>query len=143
MVANNMLSDTKRYIIYGAAGVAAYLWLRRLRNSNSNHPSTDFNAFLKSPAPARSSDKPSAKSFAAFLHVQPVQPSSTDFASFLKDRSTGTQQQTQQSANNSTQVEQLPLVAVPVTVIYGTEYGFAREIAEKLCQQLKDTGKFW
>lgn len=39
--------------------------------------------------------------------------------------------------------EVIPEDAVPVLVLYGTEYGFAREIAEKVGQQLKDTGKFW
>jgi sulfite reductase alpha subunit-like flavoprotein len=39
--------------------------------------------------------------------------------------------------------EVIPEEAVPVLVLYGTEYGFAREIAEKISQQLKDTGKFW
>eukprot|EP00878_Enallax_costatus_P020855 GHUV01022062.1.p1 GENE.GHUV01022062.1~~GHUV01022062.1.p1 ORF type:complete len:138 (+),score=26.62 GHUV01022062.1:243-656(+) len=137
-----MLSDSKRCLLYVGAGVAAYLWLRR-RSSSSHLPSTDFDTFLKTPAPARKTNKASATSFAAFLHVQPEEPCSTDFASFLKDRSSGAQQGAQQTANNSTLAEQIPLDAVPVTVIYGTEYGFAREIAEKLCQQLKDTGKFW
>lgn len=39
--------------------------------------------------------------------------------------------------------EVVPEEAVPVLVLYGTEYGFAREIAEKISQQLKDSGKFW
>jgi menaquinone-dependent protoporphyrinogen IX oxidase len=32
---------------------------------------------------------------------------------------------------------------VPVLVLYGTEYGFAREIAEKVASSLKEGGIFW
>lgn len=30
-----------------------------------------------------------------------------------------------------------------VLVMFGTEYGFSKEVAEKLCSQLKATGKYW
>lgn len=30
-----------------------------------------------------------------------------------------------------------------VTVLYGTEYGFSKEIAEKLAQRLKEGSQFW
>lgn len=39
--------------------------------------------------------------------------------------------------------EVIPESAVPVLVLYGTEYGFAREIAEKVASSLKDGGQFW
>lgn len=129
-------------MIYGAAGVAAYLWLRR-SSAKSHQPSTDFDSFLKTPAPARTTRAASATSFAAFLHVQPDEPSSTDFASFLKDRNSGAQEASAQDAASSAQAEQIPEDAVPIVVMYGTEYGFAKEIAEKLCQQLKENGKYW
>ena len=32
---------------------------------------------------------------------------------------------------------------IPVLVLFGTEYGFCREIAEKLCEQLRATEPFW
>lgn len=141
-MSGNMHSDTKRYVLYGVAGVAAYLWLRR-RSNRRPQPRTDFDAFLKSPVPAKNTNKASATSFAAFLHVQPEEPCSTDFASFLKDRSSAAQQGTQQTKSQDAQTEQISLQAIPISVVYGTEYGYAREIAEKLCQQLKETGKFW
>lgn len=137
-----MFSEHKRYLLYGAAGIAAYLWLRR-GSAKSHQQGTDFDSFLKAPAPARAAKTTSATSFAAFLHVQPEEPSSTDFASFLKDRNSGAQQSSGQDATESAQSEQIPEDAVSVVVIFGTEYGFAKEIAEKLCQQLKDTGSYW
>ena len=31
----------------------------------------------------------------------------------------------------------------PVAVLFGTEYGFSKEIAEKAAAQLKESGKYW
>lgn len=32
---------------------------------------------------------------------------------------------------------------VKVLVMYGTEYGFSKEIAEKMCAKLSESGKYW
>lgn len=37
----------------------------------------------------------------------------------------------------------LPDKGLPVCVAFGTEYGFSKEIAQKLCQQLKARGCLW
>ena len=34
-------------------------------------------------------------------------------------------------------------VQVVVTVLFGTEYGFAQEISGKLCEMLQELGKYW
>lgn len=34
-------------------------------------------------------------------------------------------------------------VQVAVTVLFGTEFGFAKEIAEKLCSMLREGTKYW
>ena len=39
--------------------------------------------------------------------------------------------------------ERTPPDSKPVAVLFGTEYGFSREIAEKLSARLRDTGKYW
>jgi sulfite reductase (NADPH) flavoprotein alpha-component len=139
-------NNTRRYVLYGAAaGAATYLWLKSGSSRRGTAAdATDFDSFLRAPAPIAA---PAAcgTTFESFLREQPEQPGSTDFASFLRNRNSSAQpagnQQQQQAASKP--VEVIPETAVPVLVMYGTEYGFAREIAEKLSQQLKDSGKFW
>jgi sulfite reductase (NADPH) flavoprotein alpha-component len=138
-------NSTRRYVLYGAAaGAATYLWLRSGSRRGTAADATDFDSFLRAPAPV-APQSTGGTTFESFLRKQPEQPGSTDFASFLRNRSSSTQpagnQQQQQAASKP--VEHIPETAVPVLVMYGTEYGFAREIAEKLSQQLKDSGKFW
>lgn len=43
----------------------------------------------------------------------------------------------------STELERPPPGSKPVAVLYGTEYGFSKEIAEKAAAQLKETGTYW
>lgn len=71
------------------------------------------------------------------------QLAATDFGSFLKARAAAgagagaaAQQQQQQGP---------PLTAdsVVVTILFGTEYGFSKEIAEKLADALRDRPPYW
>ena len=39
--------------------------------------------------------------------------------------------------------ERAPPDSKPVAVLFGTEYGFSKEIAEKLSARLRDNGKYW
>ncbi len=39
--------------------------------------------------------------------------------------------------------EQPPLGSKPVAVLFGTEYGFSKEIAEKAAARLKETEAYW
>ena len=39
--------------------------------------------------------------------------------------------------------ERPPPDSKPVAVLFGTEYGFSKEIAEKAAAQLKEGGKYW
>ncbi|WIA38912.1 hypothetical protein OEZ86_005065 [Tetradesmus obliquus] len=139
-------SSTRRYVLYGAAGAATYLWLRSGSSRRATAAdSTDFDSFLRAPAPA-TAQTTGGTTFESFLREQPEQPASTDFASFLRNTTTSSssaQPAGKQQQAASKPVEVIPETAVPVLVLYGTEYGFAREIAEKLSQQLKDSGRFW
>ena len=48
------------------------------------------------------------------------------------------------SEEPSTEIEeQPPADSKPVAVLFGTEYGFSKEIAEKLSARLRDIGKYW
>ena len=40
-------------------------------------------------------------------------------------------------------MERPPPDSRPVAVLFGTEYGFSKEIAEKAAAQLKESGKYW
>jgi sulfite reductase (NADPH) flavoprotein alpha-component len=139
-------SNKHRYALYAAgaaAGVATYFLLKQEKSGARNQP-TDFGSFLRV-VPQAATETAKSTSFESFLRDQPVQPSSTDFASFLRSSGPVQQEQQQQQQHQQAhhQTEAVPEDAVPVLVIYGTEYGFAREISEKLAQQLKDTGSFW
>lgn len=131
-----------------AAGAAGYLWLKQTSKQAASKAPTDFDSFLLAPALAAQPSKSAhtATSFESFLKVQPAPPSSTDFASFLINipgaAAAGSQPEAVDAAAACVD-DQVPEDEVPVAVLYGTEYGFAREIAEKLCEQLKGTGKFW
>ena len=39
--------------------------------------------------------------------------------------------------------ERAPPGSKPVAVLFGTEYGFSKEIAEKLSVRLRETSKYW
>ena len=39
--------------------------------------------------------------------------------------------------------ERVPPNSKPVAVLFGTEYGFSKEIAKKLSARLRETSKYW
>ena len=48
------------------------------------------------------------------------------------------------SEQQSAEAEQhAPPDSKPVVVLFGTEYGFSKEIAEKLSARLRDSSKYW
>jgi sulfite reductase (NADPH) flavoprotein alpha-component len=128
-----------------AVTAACYLAIRRPRHDAST---TQFDLFLKTPpAPAHQqaaagSKRVAVTQFAAFLKSTPAEPDSCDFSSFLKSASnaTGTHGDAQPEAPPA---EEVPLDRARVLVVFGTEYGFSKEIAEKLCAQLKEGSKCW
>jgi sulfite reductase (NADPH) flavoprotein alpha-component len=149
-------------IACAAAGAAGYVWLRsRARAPRGGGYATDFESFLVAPVPSAAPAAPlssskkqqhAATAFESFLKVAPVQeqPAATDFASFLIDRRTmaggaaaGADAQAAAAAAAAEPAEPVPEGSVPVAVLYGTEYGFAREIGEKLAASLKATGRLW
>ncbi len=93
-------------------------------------------------------------------------PAATSFDAYLKDRSVGAKPAQQQPKFASTSFEAYlrqpapaaaagaapaaaatagsaaPPAAKPVTVLFGTEYGFSKEVAEKAGEALKEAG-YW
>ena len=72
------------------------------------------------------------------------QLAATDFGAFLKQRGPSAAAAAEAAAQ---QQEQLgpPLTAdsVVITILFGTEYGFSKEIAEKLAGALRDKPPYW
>lgn len=94
-------------------------------------------------------------------------PAATSFDAYLKDRSVGAKPAQQQPKFAPTSFEAYlrqpapaaaagataaapaaasgpaaPPTAKPVTVLFGTEYGFSKEVAEKACEEVKEAG-YW
>ena len=153
-------------------GACLALWRRDERNSSAARPRTDFDGFLKAQpaaatAPAvsqpaqRGAAQRSATSFGSFLKdgssAQPShQRDPTSFGSFLKgsaphkdaqhDNSDGSTdaQSGAASHNGGSGAESQPSPdSVPVTVLFGTEFGFSKEIAEKLRDRLLAGVRYW
>lgn len=82
--------------------------------------------------------------FHGFLKVPPRQErDASRFDSFLKgDAGNGGDVQ-----EVEVEVEDLAVPAdgdvVKITVMFGTEYGLSKEVAEKLCKELRGSGKYW
>ena len=80
--------------------------------------------------------------FDSFLKECPRTAAPTGFGAFLKDGGVGTQDEGSQDPQQAPE-ETTPEGAVRVVLMFGTEYGFSKEIAEKLAGRLKGTGSFW
>ena len=96
-------------------------------------PAASFSAFLKRPGEAQKPVRQAA-SFSSFLRKQPdqAQPAAVAATENLVN------------AAAAAVVEAGPgPEQKPVTVLYGTEYGFSKEIAEKLVGKLKEGRELW
>ncbi len=150
-------------------GACLAVW-RRAYHSGAARPRTDFDGFLKAqPAAAkaptasqpaqRGAAQRSATSFGSFLKDGPsAQPSQqrdpTAFGSFLKGSvsregaqhggADGSADTEAGAALSGTGAEAQPSPdSVPVTVLFGTEFGFSKEIAEKLRDRLLAGARYW
>ncbi|KAI8473830.1 MAG: sulfite reductase [Monoraphidium minutum] len=139
-----------------AAGAYTVYALRPKRTGAADD--TDFAGFLCDPQSlaAAQAAAPRARrgaapprddtNFDSFLRVQPAATAAdpTGFDSFLRvaPAAGGGAQSAPAAAPKA--VEEIPLERAGVLVMYGTEYGFAKEIADKLVAQLKAPGGgFW
>lgn len=73
------------------------------------------------------------------------QLASTDFGSFLKARGAAAVGAGAAAQQQHQQQQGPPLTAdsVVITILFGTEYGFSKEIAEKLAGALRDRPPYW
>ena len=152
-------------------GTCLAVWRRVDRQSSATRPRTDFGGFLKakpglttaSTAPKssqRGAAQRSATSFGSFLKdgaaAQPSQQRDpTSFGSFLKgsapregalhgggDGRPPVEVGGAPNGSNSIVMPPRP-DSVPLTILFGTEFGFSKEIAEKLRDRLLATSLYW
>jgi sulfite reductase alpha subunit-like flavoprotein len=162
-----MWTDHKGTLILSAAlfggGLAVWGVARARRSRPTQAQQTDFEAYLQkrienpslrhqnghstSVADHKDSGKHAATSFEAYLK-QPHLADAGDGAG--SGGGDGQTTKTSEVACDTTEHEEsveehtvIPPDVKPVTVIYGTEFGFSREIAEMLCERLKETQALW
>lgn len=126
------LSDRKGALLLGAAAVGTTVWVasRWRRGGGGAGPApTSFEAYLRQvEEPAAAGGAFSATSFEAYLRAPAAGPAAAAPAG---------------GGGGGSGAAAVPLDRVPVTVLFGTEYGFSKEIAEKLAERLKDTERYW
>jgi sulfite reductase (NADPH) flavoprotein alpha-component len=120
------LSDRSRWLVGAVASTAAVsLWLARRRQ---------FSAAVQAPG------EPLSTSFEAYLKQappEPVQYATTSFEAYLKQPPTAAAAAAAAAAPSSIADSlQAPPSAKPVTILFGTEYGFSKEVAERAGEAL-------
>ncbi len=111
-----------------------YKWTTSSRGSQSGPP-VDFESYLKVPT-----ENPS---LVAARRAQEKEPAPTDFEAYLKVRDPQSVTHKFSSTETSDDEHAPPGHLKPVGVLYGTEFGLSREICEKMCETLNETGKYW
>ena len=114
----------------GAAGAA--WWLRRAAASGASAPvaANSFVAYLKDRSVGVQPAAPPQKKYAP-----------TSFDAYLKQADPAAHA-APAAAAAAAAGPAAPPEAKPLTVLYGTEYGFSKEVAEKACSALKGAG-YW
>ncbi len=143
------------------APAACYLALRWAYGAKAEDDRTDFDGFLKrveavgstghTGAAAAAAAGPASRlsgpidSFFRDAGADEDTRNPVDFDSFLKKpkAANGVAPAAAAAASSKAAPKQPKPEQVQVLVMYGTEYGFSKEIAEKLCSQLEATGKYW
>lgn len=148
------LSST--YWRWTLAGSVPFVWclLSRRRRAEPEEGRTDFDGFLKmvqpvgstgsQPRPTRTSGTIDA--FFKDTDEQGDTRNPLDFDSFLLSKKSAFRPPAPPSVKSHATHNLNPGPTAdmkPVTVLYGTEYGFSKEIAEMLCRQLQAAGKLW
>lgn len=141
-----------RWAAAASIPVAWYIFSRRRRSAQDQR--TDFDGFLKAVEPigstgSRAATRGSGTIDAFYKNAADVDTRNpVDFDSFIrgpKKASSGPQVGVATSAAAAAPAKPRPTPDhKPVLVMYGTEYGFSKEIAEKLCSSLaKQSGLWW
>ena len=130
-----------------AVGTPVVWWILSSRSKEKQKPDTNINAFFKDKsvarAPAPQQPKRKATSFHSFLKEIPqAHRDATSFGAFLKGPTLDTAAQT--SSITDDQALKGPTASdVVITVLFGTEYGFSKEVAERVAAAITACGSYW
>ena len=151
-------SPHARWALAVGAPAACYLVLRWAYGAKAaDDDRTDFDGFLKrveavgstghvavAAGPAARSSGP-IDSFFRDAGADEDTRNPVDFDSFIKKpkAANGPAAAAAKGGSAKPAAKQPKPEQAQVLVMYGTEYGFSKEIAEKLCSQMEATGKYW
>lgn len=129
------------------AGAPLAWWFLSGRSRPQSSPDTNINAFFKNkdtaPPTVVQHSKRQATSFHSFLKEVPqAHRDASSFSAFLKPQGS-----TQAAVTDSLPIADAahgPDVAdVVITILFGTEYGFSKEVAERAATAVKACGNYW
>jgi len=143
-----------RWLTWATVGSVPLLWYlsyRRKRNA-TDVLITDFDSFLVKRGDIPTGSQPERKTQKErcggpieqfFKDVDQRDPA--DFSTFLKSSGcAASHAATQSTQDDKAQADEKPDPnTARVLVLFGTEYGFSKEIAERMCAKLKETKKYW
>ena len=129
------------------AGAPLVWWVLSGRSRAQPSPSTNINAFFKnkstSPTPAVQQAKRQPTSFHSFLKKVPqAHRDASSFSAFLKPQGS-TQAAVTDSLPSSEAASGPGAADVIITILFGTEYGFSKEVAERAAAAIKACGNYW
>ncbi len=128
-------------------GTPVLLWALSSRSKAKQKPDTNINAFFKDksavPAPSAQQPKRKGTGFHSFLKEVPqAHRDATSFGAFLKDPASTAAV----VSNNapSQQASKGPKAGdIVISVLFGTEYGFSKEVAERVAAAITACGSYW
>ena len=112
----------------------------RAQGAKAKQPATSFGSFLKDGGGAPPSEQRDSTSFSSFLKGS---KHADEVPSHAGKDGCGTASTATTAADGGSAASGPALDSVPVTVLYGTEFGFSKEIAEKLRDRLLADSNFW
>lgn len=128
------------------AGAPLVWWILSSRPQPKSPPDTSIDAFFKNKDTARQPNqqaKRKATSFHSFLKEVPqAHRDASSFSAFLKPQ--GSTQAAMTDSSPAPDTAQGPAAAdVIITILFGTEYGFSKEVAERAAGAIKACGSYW
>ena len=134
----------------GLLGIPAAWWAVSGRSQPAPSQDTNINAFFKQkPAtktsvPGQSQPQRQATSFQSFLKEAPkAHRDPTSFGAFLKGPSETASDQQSPSQYQAAAPAGPQESDCAITVLFGTEYGFSKEVAERAAAAITSSGPYW
>ena len=129
------------------AGAPLVWWILSSRSQPRSPPDTSIDAFFKNkdtaPQPITQQAQRRATSFHSFLKEVPqAHRDASNFSAFLKS-----QGPTQAAVTDGSPAPEAALgpdaAHVIITILFGTEYGFSKEVAERAAGAIEACGSYW